>query len=72
MANVPRSKFQVPRDIVYIERKDSVLVQSSRFKVSGDPLNPKPSTLLLTLKWIFAVICAVGVLIIVIKLKVER
>ena len=63
--------MRVERDTVYVERKDSVLVQSSRFKVSGYALNPRPSILILTLKWIFAVICAVGVLIIVVKLTVE-
>ena len=58
---------RVERDTVYVERKDSVLVQGSRFKVSGDSINPRPSTLILTLKWIFAVICAVVVLVIVLK-----
>ena len=56
-------------DTVYIAVRDSV--SSFKFQVPGDSLNPRPSTLILTLKWIFAVICAVGVLIIVIKLKVE-
>ena len=54
-------------DTVYVAVRDSV--SSFKFQVSGDSLNPKPSTLILTLKWIFAVICAVGVLIIVINLK---
>ena len=38
---------------------------SNRFQDSG-------SKFVSALKWVFAVICAVGVLIIVIKLKVER
>lgn len=59
---------RVERDTVYIERRDSVLVQGSRFQVSGDSLNPRPSTLILTLKWIFALICAIVVLIIVVRI----
>ena len=51
---------RVERDTVYVERKDSVLVQGSRFQVSGGSLGTRPSTLILTLKWMFAVICAVG------------
>jgi hypothetical protein len=62
-----KEEVRVVRDTVYIAVRDSV--SSSKFKVSGDSLNPRPSTLLLTLKWIFAVICAVGVLVIVVKLK---
>lgn len=60
---------RVERDTVYVERRDSVLVQGSRFKVSGDSLNPRPSTFILTLKWIFWILCAVVVLIIVVKVK---
>lgn len=64
-------------DTVYVERRDSVSSSSTseatksmtKFKVSGDSLGPRPSTLILTLKWMFAVICAVGVLIMVIKVK---
>ncbi len=59
---------RVERDTVYIERRDSVLVQGSRTQVSGDSLNPRPSTLILTLKWIFALICAIVVLIIVVRI----
>ena len=74
--------MRVVRDTVYVERKDSVLVQGSstseatksmtRFKVSGDSLNPRPSTLLLTLKWIVALIIALCVLVAVIKLKIDN
>ena len=59
-------------DTVYVERKDSVLVQGSRFKVSGDSLSSRPSTLLLTLKWIFWILVAGIVLIIVVKLFGRR
>jgi hypothetical protein len=58
---------RVERDTVYVERKDSVLVQSSRFKVSGDSLNPRPSTLLLALKWIFLILLAGIVLIVILR-----
>lgn len=61
-------RTEVVRDTVYVERKDSVLVQGSRFKVSGDSLNSRPSTLILTLKWLFALICAIVVLIIVVRI----
>lgn len=61
-------RTEVVRDTVYIERRDSVLVQGSRSQVSGDSLNPKPSTLILTLKWLFALICAIVVLIIVVRI----
>lgn len=57
---------RVERDTVYIAVRDSV--SSSRFQVSGDSLNPRPSTLILTLKWIFALICAIVVLIIVVRI----
>lgn len=60
-------KLIVKTDTVYIAVRDSV--SSSKFQVSGDSLNPRPSTLILTLKWMFAVICAVGVLIMVVKVK---
>lgn len=66
---------RVERDTVYVERKDSVLVQGSSLRSTlgrSQGENPRPSTLLLTLKWIFAVICAVVVLIMVVRMKVER
>ena len=63
---------RVERDTVYIERRDSVLVQGSRFKVSGDSLSHHTSAISHLLKWIFAVICAVGVLVIVVKLFLRR
>ena len=61
---------RVERDTVYIEKRDSV--SSSKFKVSGDSLNPRPSTLILTLKWIFWIICASVVLIITVKICLRR
>ena len=61
---------RVERDTVYVAVRDSV--SSFKFKVSGDSLNPRPSTLILTLKWMFAVICAIVVLIIVIRIGLRR
>ena len=59
-------KLIVKTDTVYIAVRDSV--SSSKIQVSGDSLNPRPSTLILTLKWLFALICAIVVLIIVIRI----
>lgn len=59
-------------DTVYIERRDSVLVQSSRFKVQGDSLIPRPSSLILTLKWIFWILVAGIVLIIAVRFGLRR
>ena len=59
---------RVERDTVYVERKDSVLVQSSRFKVSGDSLSHHTSAISHLLKWIFWIVVAGIVLIIVVKL----
>ena len=63
---------RVERDTVFVERKDSVLVQGGSLRSTfgrSQGENPRPSTLILTLKWIFAVICAIVVLIIVVKVK---
>jgi len=61
---------RVERDTAYIAVRDSV--SSSKFQVSGDSLSHHTSTLSHLLKWIFAVICAVGVLVIVVKLKIDN
>ena len=61
---------RVERDTVYIAVRDSV--SSSKFQVSGDSLSHHTSTLSHLFKWIFAVICAVGVLVIVVKLKIDN
>ena len=60
---------RVERDTVYIERKDSVLVQGSRFQVSGDSLNHHTSAISLTLKWIFLILLA-GIVLIVILIMI--
>lgn len=45
---------RVERDTVYVERKDSILVKSEEFRVKSS-LDPRPSSLILTLKWILAI-----------------
>ena len=63
-------KLIVKTDTVYIAVRDSV--SSSKFQVSGDSLSHHTSTLSHLLKWIFWIICAIVVLIIVVKLKIEN
>lgn len=59
---------KVVRDTVYIDKRDSV----SSYRFQGlDSLTPHPSTLTF-IKWIFAVICAIIVLIIVVKLGLRK
>ena len=58
-------RTEVVRDTVYIEHRDTVLVSSSRFQGSSSQ-NPHPSALNY-LKWIFALVCAVVVLVVVIR-----
>lgn len=45
---------RVERDTVYIEKRDSILVKSEELRVKSS-LNPRPSALVLTLKWILAI-----------------
>lgn len=54
---------RVERDTVYIERKDSVVVRDAA------NISHQTSSISHLLKWMFAVICAVGVLIMVVKVK---
>ena len=65
-------EVKILHDTVYIERTDSVLVQSSKFQVQSGSLNPRPSSLILTLRWIFAIICAMIALVITVKLIWRR
>ena len=70
-ADVRRQKedVRVVRDTVYIERKDSVSVQE--FKGSNGS-SEKKSGFLTYVKWIFALICAIVVLIITVKVCLRR
>ena len=57
-------RTEVVRDTVYVERVDTVEVQ--KLQGTSSSLNPHPSALNY-LKWIFALICAVVVLVVVIR-----
>ena len=60
-----KEEVRVVRDTVYVEKRDSVVVRDAA------NISHHTSAISHLLKWVLAVICAVGVLIIVIKLKVE-
>ena len=62
-------RTEVVRDTVYVERVDTVEVQ--KLQGTSSSLNPHPSALRY-LKWIFALICAVVVLIITMKVCLRR
>ena len=55
--------MRVVRDTVYVEKRDSVVVRDAA------NISHHTSAISHLLKWIFAVICAVVVLIMVIKVK---
>jgi len=59
---------RVERDTVYVERRDSILVKSEERRVKSS-ISHHTSAISHLLKWVFAVICAVGVLIIVVRMK---
>ena len=56
-------KTEIVRDTVYIEKTDSVFVQNTNLT---NPTNKK-NTFVSSLKWITALICAVVVLVVVIR-----
>jgi len=60
-----KEEVRVVRDTVYVAVRDSVQVTTTNL---SNPTN-KSSNFVRSLKWIFAVICAVGVLVIVVKVK---
>ena len=62
-------RTEVVRDTVYVERVDTVEVQ--KLQGTSSSLNPHPSALHY-LKWIFALVCAVVVLILVIRFLKTR
>ena len=61
-----KDEVRVVRDTVYVEKRDSVVVRDAA------NISHHTSAISHLLKWVLAVICAVGVLIIVIKVKGER
>ena len=60
---------RVERDTVYVERRDSSMVHGSRFMVHDEN---RPSAFILTLKWIFWILCAIVVLIITVRIGLRR
>ena len=59
-----RVKTEVRVDTVYVEKRDSVMVQNTGLT---NPTEKKKSGFLTYVKWIFALVCAVIVLILVIR-----
>ena len=62
---------RVERDTVYVAVRDSILVKSEERRVKSS-ISHHTSALIHLLKWVFAVICAIVVLIITIKVRDER
>ena len=61
---VQRTKTEVKVDTVYVEKRDSVLVQTNTNLANT---TNKPSGFILALKWIFRILICVIVLVIVFK-----
>ena len=68
-AQSSKVEVRTVRDTVFIERVDTIEVQ--KLQGTSSSLNPHPSALNL-IKWIFAIICAITVLIITIKVCLRR
>ena len=62
-------RLTVQRDTIYVEKRDSVVVEKNTGL--SNPTNKK-SGFLTYVKWIFALICAVIVLIITVKVGLRR
>lgn len=62
-----KEEVRVVRDTVYVERVDTVLVKSEKLKVKSDQSGE--TALHRTLKWIVALIIALCVLIIIVKVS---
>ena len=63
-----RVKTEVRVDTVYVEKRDSVYIQNTNLT---NPTNKKPG-FLTYVKWIFALVCAVVVLIITAKVCLRK
>jgi hypothetical protein len=63
-----KEDVRIVRDTVYIEKTDSVFVQNTGLT---NPMNKK-SGFLTYVKWITALVCAIVVLIIVVKVCLRR
>ena len=64
-----KEEVRVVRDTVYIEHRDSVMVQETAGGVSNDG-TARASPWVSALKWIFWIIVGLSALIIIVKLKV--
>ena len=65
-----RVKTEVRVDTVYVEKRDSILVKDSGFRVQASGV--KKSGFLTYVKWIFALVCAVVVMVITVKVCLLR
>ena len=65
---VTSEKVRVVRDTVYLERRDSVAVSNTR--LANEP--EKNSGFRATLKWIFAVLCAIIVLVRILRFALRK
>ena len=61
-------KLIVKTDTVYVAVRDSILVKSEELRVKSS-ISHHTSAISHLLKWVFAVICAIVVLIIVVRMK---
>lgn len=59
-------------DTVYVERRDSVMVEKEIAGRARNEGSPKPSSLNLTLRWIFWILCAIIALVITMKILWRR
>ena len=62
-----KEEVRVVRDTVYVERRDSVLVD--RGQVKGDSYQSRGTALHRTLKWVFWIVVAITVLVVIIKVS---
>ena len=62
-----KTKTEIRVDTVYVERRDSVMVQGSGFKVNGEKARASPGVQ--TLKWVFWIIIGLIGLVIVMKIR---
>lgn len=66
-AEVKKKAVRTVHDTVFVQRADSVYVETLR-QVQGDSGN-RPSAFVLALKWIFWIIVAIGVMIIMVRIR---
>lgn len=66
-AEVKKEAVRAVHDTVFVQRADSVYVETLR-QVQGDNDN-RPSAFVLALKWIFWIIVAIGVMIIMVRIR---